>query len=53
MVNIYKGRALNFAFRKLGLNLIYNMSSNGSTFKYYISIFGGRRGSDTMLIMTI
>ena len=44
---IYKSRALNFAFRKLGLNPIYNAYSNGSPFKYYISILGG---SEAMLI---
>ena len=38
---IYKGRALDFAFRKLELDTIYNAYSNESPFKYYISTFGG------------
>ena len=41
---IYKGRALDFAFRKLELDTIYNAYSNESPFKYYISVLGGGRG---------
>ena len=35
---IYKGRVLDFAFRKLELDTIYNAYSNESPFKYYISV---------------
>ena len=38
---IYKGRVLDFAFRKLELDTIYNAYSNESPFKYYISVLGG------------
>ena len=41
---IYKSRALNFAFRKLEFDTIYNAYSNKSPFKYYISILGGVGG---------
>ena len=34
---IYKSKALNFAFWKLWLNLMYNVYSKGFPFKYYIS----------------
>ena len=39
---IHKSRALIFGHRKLKLNPIDNACSNGSQFKYYISILGGR-----------
>ena len=55
---IYKSRALNFAFRKLEFDRIYNADSNESPFKYYISTFayiayvvrggGGSRGKMLM-----
>ena len=38
---IYKSRALNFTFRKLEFDTIYNAYSNKSPFNYYISILGG------------
>ena len=38
---IYKSRALDFTFRKLEFDMIYNAYSNESPFKYYISILGG------------
>ena len=41
---IYKSRALNFAFRKLEFDTIYNALSNESPFKYYISTLGGVGG---------
>ena len=41
---IYKSRALNFAFRKLEFDTIYNAYSNKSPFKYYISVLGGVGG---------
>ena len=40
---IYKSRALNFAFRKLEFDTIYNAYSNISPFKYYISVLGGAK----------
>ena len=49
---IYKSRALNFAFRKLEFDTIYNAYSNILPFKYYISIFGGG-GSEAMLMLLI
>ena len=39
-----------FFFRKHELNMIYNAYSNKLSFKYYISILGGR-GSEAMLIL--
>ena len=39
---IHKSRALIFGHRKLKLNPIDNACSNGSQFKYHISILGGR-----------
>ena len=42
---IYMSRALNFAFRKLEFDTIYNAYSNKSPFKYYISALGGGGGS--------
>ena len=38
---IYKGRALDFAFRKLELDTIYYAYLNKVPFKYYIRILGG------------
>ena len=38
---IYKGRTLRFAFWKLELDTIYNVYSNESQFKYYITILLG------------
>ena len=38
---IYKSRALNFAFRELQFDTIYNTYLNESPFKYHISILGG------------
>jgi len=35
---IYKSGALDLAFRKFGLDRIYNAYSNGHSFKYYVSI---------------
>ena len=34
---IYKSMALNFAFRKLKLNMIYKENSNQSPFKYFFN----------------
>ena len=39
LIDIYKSRALNFAFRKLQFNMVYNVYSNKSTFKYHISFY--------------
>ena len=50
---IYKSRALNFAFRKLEFDTIYNAYSNKSPFKYYISVLGEGGGSEVMLILLI
>ena len=50
---IYKSRALNFTFRKLEFDTIYNAYSNESPFKYYISILGGGGGSKVMLMLLI
>ena len=51
---ICKSRPLNFAFRKLEFDTIYNAYSNKSPFKYYISILGvGGGGSEAMLILLI
>ena len=47
---IYKSRALNFAFRKLEFNMIYNGYSNESPFMYHISILGV---SEAILILLI
>ena len=41
---IYKSRSLNFALRKLEFDTIYNVYSNKSPFKYYISVLGGVGG---------
>ena len=41
---IDKNRALNFAFRKLGLNMIYNLYLNEYPFTYHISILRLGRG---------
>ena len=37
---IYKSRTLTFAFRKLELDMIYNVYSNELPFKYYVIILG-------------
>ena len=50
---IYKSRALNFTFRKLEFDTIYNAYSNESPFKYYISILGVGGGSEAMLMLLI
>ena len=50
---IFKNRALNFAFRKLEFDTIYNAYSNELPFKYYISVLGGNGGSEALLILLI
>ena len=50
---VYQSSVLNFAFRKLELNTVYMASSDKLLFKYYISIVGGSRGSEDMLILLI
>ena len=46
---VNKSRALNFAFRKLESNTIYN----GLPFKYYLSIFKGQGGAKDMIFLLL